>query len=387
MKRLEYYILRRVTQMFLTALLPVLAIIWTTQVLARINLVTDTGQSIGSFATLATLILPTIIPIVMPFAIVIGITQTLTTMNNDSELAVIDAAGAPRSVILRPILTLAIVLSLITLVIINVVQPKVKTEARQMIANAYADLLSTVIQEKTFRKVEDGLYVEISQRLAGRVLKGLFVADYRDPSASLIYYAREGAVDPSGTALIMHDGEVQRKAPGGTVSIVHFDSYSFDLATLTQSRGKANLRPSDRSLGFLLHPDPNDDDYKAHPGDYRAELHKRLSEWMLPFAFALMSLAIAGDARSHREGRIHPMASSLILALLLRWMSFYVGNKAETNGHFVILLYAVPVGTALIASLIMLRRKSSLMQSGLRSRLQQLKARLQRQGASSGGRG
>ncbi|MET0171149.1 MAG: LPS export ABC transporter permease LptF, partial [Agrobacterium vaccinii] len=40
MTLLERYILRRATQMFLVALLPVLAIIWTIQVLQRINLVT-----------------------------------------------------------------------------------------------------------------------------------------------------------------------------------------------------------------------------------------------------------------------------------------------------------------------------------------------------------
>ncbi|MGO7580559.1 LPS export ABC transporter permease LptF, partial [Rhizobium ruizarguesonis] len=40
MKLLETYILRRVGKMFLVALLPVLAIIWKTQVLQRINLVT-----------------------------------------------------------------------------------------------------------------------------------------------------------------------------------------------------------------------------------------------------------------------------------------------------------------------------------------------------------
>lgn len=45
MKILEIYILRRAFQMFLVTLLPVLTIIWTIQVLGRINLVTDTGQS------------------------------------------------------------------------------------------------------------------------------------------------------------------------------------------------------------------------------------------------------------------------------------------------------------------------------------------------------
>ncbi|MBB4955880.1 lipopolysaccharide export system permease protein [Agrobacterium vitis] len=359
MKLLEIYILRRVAQMFLTALLPVLAIIWTTQVLARINLVTDTGQSIGAFAKLASLILPTIIPVVMPFALVIGITQSLTAMNNDSELPVIDAAGASRSIILRPILLFSLAISLLTLFITNDIQPRVKIAARQMIANAYADLLSTVIEEKTFRKVEDGLYVQISQRLAGRVLKGLFVADYRDPNYTLIYYAREGAVDKTGTALIMHDGEVQRKAPGETVSIVHFDSYAFDLSDLTEARGKATLRPSDRSLSFLLNPDKNDDDYKARPGAYVAELHKRMTEWLLPFAFALISLVIAGDAKSHREARLHPMVSALVIALLLRWLAFYGANKVENNSAYIYLMYATPLVSGAIATALLFRQKQS----------------------------
>lgn len=363
MKLLEIYILRRVAQMFLTALLPVLAIIWTTQVLARINLVTDTGQSIGSFATLATLILPTIIPVVMPFALVIGITQSLTAMNNDSELPVIDAAGAPRSITLRPILLFSLAVSLLTLFITNDVQPRVKIAARQMIANAYADLLSTVIEEKSFRKVEDNLYVQISQRMAGRVLKGLFVADYRDPNYALIYYAREGAVDKTGTALIMHDGEVQRKAPGETVSIVRFDSYAFDLSDLTASKGKATLRASDRSLSFLLNPDKDDEDYKAHPGAYTAELHKRMTEWLLPFAFALISLVIAGDAKSHREARLHPMISALTIALLLRWLSFYGANKVENNSSYLILMYATPLVSGAIATVLLLRQKQSRRQS------------------------
>jgi len=104
MKLLESYILGRVTRLSVAALLPVLAIIWIVQALGNIDLVTDSGQSISSFMLLATLILPTIIPAVLPFAVVIGTTQTLTAMNNDSELTVIDASGASRNVILRPII-------------------------------------------------------------------------------------------------------------------------------------------------------------------------------------------------------------------------------------------------------------------------------------------
>ncbi len=343
MKLLELYILRRVGQMFLTALLPVLAIIWTTQVLARINLVTDSGQSVGSFMKLATLILPTIVPAVLPFALVIGITQTLTAMNNDSELAVIDAAGAPRRTISRPLLIAAAVLSVFSFLMANFVEPKLRVSTREMIAAAYADLLSTVIEEKSFRRIEDGLYVQISERLSGRVLRGLFVADSRDPAYSLIYYAREGAVDESGTALVMKDGEVQRKTPNGEVSIVRFDSYSFDLSDLSQTRSQARLHAIDRDLSFLLNPDPNDPDVQKNGGEYRSELHRRMSTWAMPLVFALISLVICGNARSHREARLHPMASSLAIALGLYWLSNYTVKLAESDAVYVPLVYAVPV--------------------------------------------
>ncbi|KRB50305.1 LPS export ABC transporter permease LptF [Rhizobium sp. Root708] len=349
MKLLETYIMRRVGQMFLVALLPVLAIIWTTQVLQRINLVTDSGQSIGSFAKLATLILPSIIPVVLPFALVIGITQTLTTMNNDSELAVIDAAGARRSTILRPILVLAALISAFSFLVDNVIEPKAKSGARQMIAAAYADLLSTVIEEKNFRRIDNGLYVQISERLSGRILKGLFVVDERDPAFELIYYAREGAVDAKGTSLIMHDGEVHRKTTTGDVSVIRFDSYSFDLSDLTQNRGQASLRASDRELSFLLDPDKNDKDYISRPGTYRAELHRRLSDWLLPMVFALVSLAIAGDARSHREARLHPMVSALVLAFTIRWATFYAANQIDTKPMFIGVLYAIPIAASALA--------------------------------------
>jgi lipopolysaccharide export system permease protein len=372
MRLFETYIARRVGLMFLVALVPVLAIIWTTQVLQRINLVTDSGQSIGSFAKLATLILPTIIPVVLPFALVIGITQSLTAMNNDSELTVIEAAGADRSIIIRPIMLLAAAISVFSFFVDNMVEPKARVVAREMVAATYADLLSTVIEEKNFRRIEDGLYVQISQRLSGRILKGLFVADSRDPAFDLIYYAKEGAVDPKGTSLLMRDGEAHRKTPDGNVSVIKFDSYSFDLSDLTQSKGQATLRAGDRSLGFLFSPDPSDSDYKVRPGSYRGELHRRLTEWALPAIFALISLVVAGDARSHREARLHPMVSALTIAFALRWADFYAANQVENASFYIPVLYMINIGSALIAIILLRRSKKRTMSSPLRNRITEL---------------
>jgi lipopolysaccharide export system permease protein len=344
----ETYILRRVFQMFLTALLPVLGIIWTTQALQRVNLVTDTGQSIGAFLQLATLILPTIIPLVLPFALVIGITQTLTTMNNDSELTVIEAAGGSRSIIVRPIMMLSVALGLFSFAVDNFVEPVVRQAARQMIATAHADLLSSVVQENTFRKVADGLYVQVASRRNNGVLGGIFVADSRNPGYELIYYAREGAVDEKSSALVMRDGEVHRKLPDGGVSIIKFDSYAFDLTDLTKMAGAATIRAQDRSLGYLLAPDVTEENYKKNPGAYDAELHRRFTEWTFPILFGLIALVVSSDARSHREARLHPMVRALLITLVLRWATFYVANNAEDSRLFIPLMYAIPLATAAV---------------------------------------
>ena len=353
MKLLESYILERVARLSVAALLPVLAIIWIVQALGNIDLVTDSGQSISSFMLLATLILPTIVPAVLPFAVVIGTTQTLTAMNNDSELTVIDASGASRSVILRPIIIFALVMSVFSFGIHNLIEPRVRAAARLMVASAYADLLSAVIEEKTFRRVENGLYVQIDKRLKGRQLKGLFIADARKPDAQLLYYAREGAIDAKGTSLIMKDGEVHRQSADGHISIIKFQSYSFDLSELTQSRGQPVLRAIDRDLPFLFDPDPKDPVYSALPNEFTAELHRRLTDWTLPLLYGMVGVLFAGDARSHRQARLHPMVAALAVSFGHRWAAFYLSYQIERNPANTVLLYALYFGTfALLAVLL-----------------------------------
>ena len=242
MKLIERYIFRRASIMFFATLLPLLGIVWVTQALSSINLVTDSGQSITAFLKLATLILPSVVPIILPFAFVIAVAQTLTVMNSDSELTVLNAAGSSRMTIIRPVMILGVILSIASFAVDNFVEPYSRMAVRKMIATAHADMLSSVVQENTFRKITDGLYVQINERGGGGVLHGLFVADSRDPKFELVYYAREGAIDENTSAVVMKDGEVHRKVPDGNVSVIKFDSYAFDLADITQRVGESNIR-------------------------------------------------------------------------------------------------------------------------------------------------
>ena len=351
MKVIERYIFRRALMLFCAALAWTLVIVWTTQILARVNLVTDSGQSAMSFFEIAALMLPSVLPAVMPFAVVIATAQTLATMNNDSELVVISAAGGSKMTIIRPVMLLAVLASLISFAIDNGIDPLARQRGRELIASARADLLSLVIQEGTFRKIEDGLFIQIGERLADGRLGGIFVADSRTEGTDLVYYAKFGNLVERGdeTLLIMQDGEIHRKLPGNDISVIRFLSYAFDLSLFTASSGSPRLYPKDRSLPYLFNPDPDDPVYQRNPQSFRAELHRRFTEWVYSIVFALIALAVIGNARSHRESRINPMVTAVTIALLVRWMGYVAANQVQAAPWLWPVVYAIPVVFAAIS--------------------------------------
>jgi lipopolysaccharide export system permease protein len=350
MKVVERYILRRAFVLFVSALAWTLAIVWTTQVLTRIDLVTDSGQSALTFFKVATFILPSVMPIVIPFSIVVAVAQTLSVMSTDSELVVINAAGASRITVARPILILALLASVFCFAVQNGVDPYARQKNRDLIATARADLLSLIIQEGTFRKIEDGLFLQIGERLPDNRLGGIFVADSRQEGTDLVYYAKTGAVIDKANekVLLMNDGVVHRKTLSGDVSVIRFTSYAFDLSAFSADAAQKTLLPKDQTTAYLFNPDPNDKVFQQSPGLYKTELFKRFSEWLFPVTFALIALAVAGDARSHREARLHPLVTAISIALIVRWLTFFSEGKAKVDPTFNYIMAAIPVVMAIV---------------------------------------
>ncbi|MBX3568180.1 MAG: LPS export ABC transporter permease LptF [Rhizobiaceae bacterium] len=351
MRVVEFYILRRTFEVFAAALFWTLAIVWTTQVLARIDLVTDSGQSAFTFFEFAALILPSIIPIVVPFALVIAVAQTLSTMNADSELAVINASGASRLTVLRPMLLLAVGATVFSFTVDNALDPYARERSRHLVAEARADLITLLIQEGTFRKISDGLFVQIGTRLPDGKLGGLFVADSREEGIDLVYYAKTGAVTERDgkNLLVMNDGVVHRKTPNGDVSVVRFRSYVFDLSVFSKAADSITMYPKDRTLAYLLNPDPNDAVFQKNPRLFRVEFHRRINESLYSIVFALIAVAVAGGARSHREARINPLITTVTIALFVRWLGFFITDQSQKTIWLTPFVYLVPIGSSALA--------------------------------------
>ena len=69
--------------------------IWITQALRELDLLTGKGQTILIFLTVTGLSLPALITVISPVALFIATLYTLNRLNGDSELIVMSAAGMP----------------------------------------------------------------------------------------------------------------------------------------------------------------------------------------------------------------------------------------------------------------------------------------------------
>ncbi|UCA46549.1 LPS export ABC transporter permease LptF [Pseudochrobactrum sp. XF203] len=379
MKLIERYILRRVGIMFLAVFCAAIGITWTVQVLQRINFLTSSGQSLASAIQFFSLFIPSVIPLVMPFALVIAITQTLSTMNQDSELVVINASGSPRTAVIRPVLLFAAMLAVISFLIANFVDPYARYNMRSMLANASADLINVVVQEGSFRRLSDNLYVQIAERKSDGSIGGMFIADSRDANTDLVYYALDGAIanNNGNDVLLMNNGEIQRReVKTGNVSIIKFDQYAFDLSQFTDTGGDMVLYAKDRHLSYLINPDKNDPIFQTRPLQYRAELHKRLTNWLYPFVFAMIALVLAGDARSHREARVSASFSAISLSLIVYWAGYFVSDRAEKNLSYVPVMYLIPLGVIAVCLYALFSGRSLSLPTSWSDRIQDISEQL-----------
>ena len=356
MNLIERYIFRRTFGLFLTSLFATTFIVLTTQVLLFVNVLTQSGQALTAFLKLALTLTPGMIMIVMPFALILGISNTLNRMNNDSELAVLEAAGAGRAFIVKPIMLLAIVLTAISLFIGQIAEPWSNRHRRDLLVSAGADLIQIAVRSGSFKQLEDKLYVQVADQFPGGELGGIFLADRRDEKTELLYYANRGAIiKQSGRNLIlMSDGEIHRRdVSSGDVSVITFASYALDMSRYGPATVSSFYLPKERSLAELYDPDPNDWFAKNAPQVLKAEVHRRFSEWLYPLSFALIAVYFAGTARANRQERIWSMASAFGAAFAVRGLGFAITNESGDGPAFAIACYALPLGTIAVLSFLL----------------------------------
>ena len=177
--------------------------------------------------------LPTLLVVIAPVALFIGTVYALNKLNGDSELIVMSAAGMPPRSLLRPFLTLAMIVSFVVGFLVVVVMPASFQELRDVITRVRGDFIANVVKEGQFTQLDNGITFHFRERGPGGALKGLFIQDRREAGKTKVYLAERGnAVDVDGQSyLILENGSVhQQQKDSRDSSILTFARYTIDLA-------------------------------------------------------------------------------------------------------------------------------------------------------------
>jgi lipopolysaccharide export system permease protein len=344
------YIFRTTLGAFLMVLVSVTLLMWMTQALRNIDLMTSQGQSVFVFIGITALIIPLLVLLIAPIALTVAAAHVLNKLGNDSELIVMNSSGMPPSHVFRPFLAVGIVVSLLVGVIAVYVSPKCLRELRRWSTEVRTEIVTNNLQPGRFTVIEGKLTLHVRDRLPNGRLVGIMIDDQRDPKERSTIVAEHGDVltNDGSVYLILENGTVHRQDPGRDPAIIKFDQYAFDMSRL--SPGSPNIRYSvqERFPWELYDPPPDDTLFRDQPGQFRAELHNRIVMPLYPIAFVILTFAYLGAPRTTRQSRAMSLIGAIGLIAALRGIGFIAAISGIKTPAFLAIPYLTLVAAIVL---------------------------------------
>jgi lipopolysaccharide export system permease protein len=320
------YIFRATLGAFLVVCGSITALIWITHALRDIDLMTNQGQSILVFVGITSLIIPLLVQIIAPIALMIAVAHVLNKLSTDSELIVMNAAGMPPSALFRPFLAAGLVVSVLVAAISTYIAPWGLRELRHWATEVRADLVANIVQPGRFTKIEAQLTLHIRERRPNGQLLGILIDDQRNAKERVTILAEQGDIvkNERRIFLVLENGSVQRHEAGQRdPAVVLFDSYGFDLSSLASGPQDVKYSVRERYLWELYDPRGTENLFTDQPNQIRAEFHDRITAPLYPLAFVVVIYAYLGAPRTTRQSRAFSLFGAIGVSSALRMMGFF----------------------------------------------------------------
>jgi lipopolysaccharide export system permease protein len=352
------YIFRTTFGAFVVVLVSLTAVIWVTQALREFDLLTSQGQTILVFIGITGLIVPLLVLVIAPIALLIAVAHVLNKLSTDSEIIVMNAAGMKPWLLFRAFMMVALAVAILVGAISAYFAPKGLRMLRDWLTDVHANVVSTIVQPGRFTSIESGVTIHIRERRTNGQLLGIFLDDRRNPKEHLTVLAEVGELieNDQGTFLVLQKGVVQRQVENQRdPAMVVFDRYAFDLSQFAAGAQAVQYSLRERYFWQLLFPDPKDKIYLEQPDRFRAELHDRLTAPLYPLAFAVIAFAYLGAPRTTRQSRTLSILGAIGAVALLRLIGF-ISIVAGTAFPWMLSLQYLALAGAFVFGVLVIRR-------------------------------
>lgn len=224
------YLLRDVTKPALVALGTLLALVWVLQGVRYLDFVINKGLGVGTFLELTGYLVPMLLVVVLPLAVVVGVGWGLRRLHDDNELLVLLATGMGKWKLATPALLLAVAAVAVGYVNALVWLPASTTKFKDLQHNLRTMQGQILLEEGTFNQLGD-LMVYLQKRVGPTVLAGLLVHDARVGQPPVTWLAQKGSIElgSDGNPRLVLERGIRQEVGERNVSMLEFERHVMDI--------------------------------------------------------------------------------------------------------------------------------------------------------------
>lgn len=309
MKKLNKYIAKQIIVGFLIVTFSLLSIVWLTQSLNFVELVTSKGLPVFMFVEMTSLLMPRIFVIMAPIALFVATLFVYNRMISDRELMVMKAAGISPWESAKAAMVVGVLISVFNLYVNNIVIPVAEQRLAQLKWQAQNDMSHMMFKEGEFTTIQMFMTVFVSKYDKNGSVSDILVNDERDPSKKVTLSAEKGRIvyTENGPRLILINGirNELTKDDKKQFSSLAFDRYSVDFGISNKNREK-EIGARELTLKELLLSYKNKDLTQVQINRYMVEGFKRILLPLYNLVFALIACAglLVGNFNRRGQGKV-----------------------------------------------------------------------------------
>lgn len=342
MKKLNAYIAKQIIVGFLLVTFSLMSIIWLTQSLRFVELITNKGLPVILFVKMTSLLMPRIFIILSPISLFVSTLFVYNRMISDRELSVMKAAGISPWQSAKPAFFVGIFMALFCIYVNNVGIPAAEKAFNELEWQVKNDVSHLMFREGEFTTLQNGLTIFMTTHEKDGSVSGILVNDERNPKTKVTISAEKGRIvyTDKGPRIIMINGVRQEIGNSSTqFSSLSFDRYSVDFGNVGSKKEK-ETGAREKTLWELFNARDDQSLSEREINRYIIEGTKRILNPFYNLLFALVGCTGLLVGNFNRRGQTKIISISIISMVLIQAGDLAFGNLSVKNLYLIYLLYA-----------------------------------------------
>lgn len=341
MKILNVYIFKQIFIGFLLVCFSLLAMLWLTQSLRFVEMVTRQGLPVYLFAEMTSLLMPRIFNILSPVAAFVTVLFVYNRLIADRELVVMQSAGISPWQNSKAAVFLGILMALFNVFVMNWGIPWSESKFRDLEWRVKNNLTQMVFREGEFTSLKNGITVFIDKHEDDGSVSGIFVSDESNPNLKVTLTAEKGRIiqTEKGPRILFINGVRQEmNTKDYKFSTLSFSRYSAEFNNM-ESRKKKDQTVREKSVFELLQSgrDKTLDDHTQRKNI--VEGNRRVLYPLYNLLFALLACVGLLVGNFNRRGQTKIITVEVLSMIIILGGDLAFTNLAGRSLMFLPLLY------------------------------------------------